>query len=157
MDTVVGTVDVAGWRWLVVVVGDEQAERMLGEKWQHRPNPATPATACMFYSLVNATTEIAKCHGLRNASRSAREANVSNLWLIRRTESFRRESRIVLLHEDSQGVLLHRTMSARIQIAAWGAHRVDVRSEQLWKLHSTFRAGGHGPHMRCGEPRRTNH
>ena len=59
MDTLVGTVDPSGWRWLLVAVRDEQAEAMLREQWHHRLNQAAPAIVCTCRSLESATEEIA--------------------------------------------------------------------------------------------------
>ena len=66
MDTVMGTVDVVGWSRLLVAVCDEQAD------------------GCLENSC--------KVSRIEERISSAREANVSNLWLIRSIASFSRES-----------------------------------------------------------------
>ena len=89
-----------------------------------------------------------KCHRLRTASRvnekrtcqlcgwpEALNHSAENLRIVSR-----RQPGSAASWRQSE-VLFHRSMSARITMGVREPHREDVRSEQLWKLQATFRAG----------------
>ena len=146
MDTVVGTVDANGWRRLLVVTSKQNVARR---------TVATQTEPCGLRNSLY-VTQFGECyhrhrkchHGLRNASR----VNESRMCQFcggpealnhsaenRRNASRRQPGNAASCRQS--GVLFHRSVSTRIRMGAWEQHRDDVKSEQLWKLQATFRAG----------------